>query len=373
MHSSLRLVMCRIFSRSCSYTIVQMRRFQHTQTSPEAQSDRALHLPVMVNEVISCLCPKEGQTILDMTFGAGGHTTSILKQAPNIKVLALDRDPAAYSIAQRLSNCDGYHIQPLLGRFSECENLLLSAGVEPGTLDGVLIDAGCSSMQFDTPERGFALSKDGPLDMRMDHDRYPDMPTAADVVNALDQQALASILKTYGEEKHAKKIASAIVQARSIYPITRTQQLASIVAGVSLYYRKDLLQRPAHTATKTFQALRIFVNDELNELYTGLQTAQKFLRNGGRLVALSFHSLEDRIVKRFLHGINMEEKPNLSVRQKIRQGQKEFSELDDEEFTMPQSNLTWNIVQRKVLTPNYHDVLENPRGRSAKLRTAIKL
>ncbi|XP_056382659.1 12S rRNA N4-methylcytidine (m4C) methyltransferase isoform X2 [Hyla sarda] len=313
-------------------------------------------------------------TILDMTFGAGGHTTSILKQAPNIKVLALDRDPAAYSIAQHLSYCGGYNIQPLLGKFSECENLLLSVGVQPGEIDGVLIDAGCSSMQFDRPERGFSLSKDGPLDMRMDAHRYPDMPTAADVVNALDQQALASILKTYGEEKHAKKIASAIVQARSIYPITRTQQLASIVAGVCLYNRKDLLQRPAHVATKTFQSLRIFVNDELNELYAGLQTAQKFLKPGGRLVAISFHSLEDRIVKRFLCGIPMDEKPNLSARQRIRQGHRDFIKVDDDEqFTSPESNVAWQILQRKVLTPDQQDVLENPRGRSAKLRTAIKL
>ncbi|KAJ1181937.1 hypothetical protein NDU88_007136, partial [Pleurodeles waltl] len=120
-------------------------------------------------------------------------------------------------------------INSLLGRFSEAESLLTLAGVKPGSLDGVLLDAGCSSMQFDTPERGFSLRQDGPLDMRMDSDRYSDMPTAADVVNALDQHALASILKTYGEERYAKKIASAIIQARSIYPITRTQQLASIV------------------------------------------------------------------------------------------------------------------------------------------------
>ncbi|XP_068116020.1 12S rRNA N4-methylcytidine (m4C) methyltransferase isoform X2 [Hyperolius riggenbachi] len=315
-------------------------------------------------------------TILDMTFGAGGHTTSILKQAPNIKVLALDRDPTAYTIAQRLSYCDGYNIQPFLGRFSECENLLLSAGIGPGTLDGVLIDAGCSSMQFDTAERGFSISKDGPLDMRMDADRYPDMATAADVVNALDQQALASILKTYGEEKRAKKIASAIVRARSIYPITRTQQLASIVAGVTMYHRKDLLQRPAHAATKTFQALRIFVNNELNELYAGLQVAQKFLKTDGRLVAITFHSLEDRIVKRFLHGINMDERPNLSSRHRIRQGSWKDLDLEeetDEEFEIPKSKAAWNVLQRKVILPNYEDVLENPRGRSAKLRAAIKL
>ncbi|XP_056382655.1 12S rRNA N4-methylcytidine (m4C) methyltransferase isoform X1 [Hyla sarda] len=374
MHSSVRLVMFRKSIRFYSPSVLWSRRFCHTHGSSETPSEKVLHQPVMLNEVLSSLCPKEGQTILDMTFGAGGHTTSILKQAPNIKVLALDRDPAAYSIAQHLSYCGGYNIQPLLGKFSECENLLLSVGVQPGEIDGVLIDAGCSSMQFDRPERGFSLSKDGPLDMRMDAHRYPDMPTAADVVNALDQQALASILKTYGEEKHAKKIASAIVQARSIYPITRTQQLASIVAGVCLYNRKDLLQRPAHVATKTFQSLRIFVNDELNELYAGLQTAQKFLKPGGRLVAISFHSLEDRIVKRFLCGIPMDEKPNLSARQRIRQGHRDFIKVDDDEqFTSPESNVAWQILQRKVLTPDQQDVLENPRGRSAKLRTAIKL
>uniref|UniRef100_A0A803XNY7 Methyltransferase 15, mitochondrial 12S rRNA N4-cytidine n=1 Tax=Meleagris gallopavo TaxID=9103 RepID=A0A803XNY7_MELGA len=199
--------------------------------STENKNFGRLHIPVMVEEVINCLSPQSGQRFLDMTFGAGGHSTALLEKASNITIYALDRDPTAYKIAQQLSESYPKQIQALLGQFSQSEALLISSGVEPGTLDGVLLDAGCSSMQFDTPERGFSLQKDGPLDMRMDSDRYPDMPTAADVVNALDQQALASILRTYGEEKHAKKIASAIVQARSIYPITRTQQLASIVAG----------------------------------------------------------------------------------------------------------------------------------------------
>ncbi|XP_066176615.1 12S rRNA N4-methylcytidine (m4C) methyltransferase [Sylvia atricapilla] len=190
-----------------------------------------LHIPVMLEEVVNCLSPQPGQRFLDMTFGAGGHTTALLEKARDITVYALDRDPTAYKIAQQLSEAYPKQIQPLLGQFSQSEALLISSGVEPGTLDGVLLDAGCSSMQFDTPERGFSLQKDGPLDMRMDSDRCPDMPTAADVVNALDQQALASVLRAYGEERHARKIAAAIVQARSVYPITRTQQLASIVAG----------------------------------------------------------------------------------------------------------------------------------------------
>ncbi|XP_048804220.1 12S rRNA N4-methylcytidine (m4C) methyltransferase isoform X2 [Lagopus muta] len=346
--------------------------------STENKTFERLHIPVMVEEVINFLSPQSGQRFLDMTFGAGGHSTALLEKASNITIYALDRDPMAYKIAQQLSESYPKQIQALLGQFSQSEALLISSGVEPGTLDGVLLDAGCSSMQFDTPERGFSLQKDGPLDMRMDSDRYPDMPTAADVVNALDQQALASILRAYGEEKHAKKIASAIVQARSIYPITRTQQLASIVAGAfpasALYARKDLLQRPTHVATKTFQGLRIFVNDELHELIIGLKTAEKFLKPGGRLVALSFHSLEDRIIKRFLHGIDMTEKYNLGSRQKIRRALKNCSkEEDTQEFPHGKSNSKWTFMQKKVLTPQAKDILTNPRARSAKLRAAIKL
>ncbi|XP_060015471.1 12S rRNA N4-methylcytidine (m4C) methyltransferase isoform X2 [Lagenorhynchus albirostris] len=199
-----------------------------------------LHIPVMVDEVVRCLAPQKRQFFLDMTFGSGGHTRAILQKESDITLYALDRDPTAYAIAEQLSELYPKQIRAILGQFSQAEALLMKAGVQPGTLDGVLLDLGCSSMQLDAPERGFSLRKDGPLDMRMDGDRYPDMPTAADVVNALDQQALASILRTYGEEKHAKKIASAIVQARSIYPITRTQQLASIVAA------QKRSQNPSH-------------------------------------------------------------------------------------------------------------------------------
>ncbi|XP_054828052.1 12S rRNA N4-methylcytidine (m4C) methyltransferase [Eublepharis macularius] len=337
------------------------------------QCHRQLHIPVMVKEVVNLLELQQGQCLLDMTFGAGGHAKALLQKAADIKIYALDRDPTAFELAQQLSESHPQQIQPLLGQFSQAEALLTSAGVQPGSLDGVLLDAGCSSLQLDTPERGFSLRKDGPLDMRMDGDRYPDMPTAADVVNALDQQALASILRAYGEERHAKKIASAIVQARSIYPITRTQQLTSIVAGAfseaALYARKDLLQRPTHIATKTFQALRIFVNNELHELHAGLKVAEKFLKPGGRLVAISFHSLEDRIIKRFLYGIDISEKFNLNVRQKIRQ----MGRISSEQEPVDNVNSRWTAIGKKVLTPQATDNDENPRGRSAKLRGAIKL
>ncbi|XP_062052355.1 12S rRNA N4-methylcytidine (m4C) methyltransferase isoform X1 [Lepus europaeus] len=350
----------------------------HKSQDRDSEAMAELHVPVMVDEVVRCLAPQKGQVFLDMTFGSGGHSRAILQKESDITLYALDRDPTAYAIAEQLSDLYPKQIRAMLGQFSQAEALLTKAGVQPGTFDGVLLDLGCSSMQLDAPERGFSIRKDGPLDMRMDGGRYPDMPTAADVVNALDQQALASILRTYGEEKHAKKIASAIVQARSIYPITRTQQLASIVAGAfppsAIYARKDLLQRSTHIATKTFQALRIFVNNELNELYTGLKTAQKFLRPGGRLVALSFHSLEDRIVKRFLLGISMTEKYNLSVRQKVVQtSQLSSGPENKEEVSAGRARLMWELINKKVLTPEDQDVQENPRGRSAKLRAAIKL
>lgn len=349
----------------------------HRSEDGDAETMATLHTPVMVDEVVRCLAPQKGQVIIDMTFGSGGHTKAILQKESDITLYALDRDPTAYTIAKQLSQLYSKQIQAMLGQFSEAEALLMEAGVQPGTVDGVLLDLGCSSMQLDSAERGFSLRKDGPLDMRMDGSRFPDMPTAADVVNALDQQALASILRAYGEEKHAKKIASAIVQARHIYPITRTQQLASIVAGAfppsAVYARKDLLQRSTHIATKTFQALRIFVNNELNELYMGLKTAQKFLKTGGRLVALSFHSLEDRIVKRFLLGISMTERFNLSVRQKVMQSLQLDADHENKGGISVRAPLMWEPIHKKVLTPEDQDVQVNPRGRSAKLRAAVKL
>ncbi|CDQ78303.1 unnamed protein product [Oncorhynchus mykiss] len=260
----------------------------------------------MLKEVLRCLDIQPGQVVLDLTFGGGGHTKAILRASPEVTVVALDRDPTAFSLAQQLAK---------------------------------------------------------------EH-RYPDMPCAADVVNALDQQALASILTAYGEERHARKIASAMVEARSVYPITRTQQLASVVAGSfaasALYARKDRLQRPSHVATKTFQALRMFVNDELNELHAGLCTAQTVLKPGGRLCVLTFHSLEDRLVKRFLHGEDVGAPPRRSVLQRWEE------EEEEEEKGGEKDSGHWVDLQRGVLMPQAEDVLENPRGRSAKLRAAFK-
>ncbi|XP_026022257.1 12S rRNA N(4)-cytidine methyltransferase METTL15 isoform X4 [Astatotilapia calliptera] len=309
------------------------------------------------------------EVVLDMTFGGGGHTKAILSTVPEVTVLALDRDPTAISLAQQLAKEHFGRVKPMLGRFSELEDLLSNMNVKPGSIDAVLLDAGCSSMQMDEAERGFSLSKDGPLDMRMDGDRYPDMPCAADVVNTLDQQALASILTAYGEERHARKIASAIVEARRVSPITRTQQLASVVAGsfppAVLYARKDRLNRPAHVATKTFQALRIFVNDELNELHAGLRAAQTLLKPSGRLCVITFHSLEDRLVKRFLRGDDLSNLDHFSQR-------KQGTKKENLSHEKSDGSVYWLPLRRKVITPEKDDVKENPRGRSSKLRAALR-
>ncbi|KAK0132365.1 putative methyltransferase-like protein 15 [Merluccius polli] len=287
--------------------------------------------------------------VLDMTFGGGGHTKEILNTCSDVTVLALDRDPAAFCLSQQLAKQYDGRVQPLLGRFSE---LLSQLQVKPGSVDAVLLDAGCSSMQMDQPQRGFSLSRDGPLDMRMDGDR---------------------------QEKHARKISSAIVEARSVCPITRTQQLASVVAGsfpgAALYARRDKLERQSHVATKTFQALRVFVNDEMNELHAGLRAAQTLLRPGGRLCVLTFHSLEDRLVKRFLSGGDMATLAQRHPGQRFRRGAGE--DLGGEEDMGGGENGTmatshWRPLQRGVATPQKEELAANPRGRSAKLRAALR-
>ncbi|XP_053349393.1 probable methyltransferase-like protein 15 [Clarias gariepinus] len=342
------------------------------------------HTPVLLKEVLQYMDIKPGQVVLDMTFGGGGHSKAILRSVPDVTLVAVDRDPVAFRFAQQLAEEYPGQVKPVLGRFSELKELFNKLGLGNRSVDAALLDAGCSSMQMDMAERGFSLSKDGPLDMRMDGDRYPGMPCAADAVSALDHRALACVLAAYGEEQHAKKIAAAIVQARSLYPISRTQQLASIVAGAfpagALYARRDRLQRPSHVATKTFQALRIFVNDELNELVAGLQAAQDVLRPGGRLCVLTFHSLEDRITKRFLRGEDLSAPPHRSVRQrarahlrrKLEEEEDCDAEDDEDEGGGGRESVHWVRLQRKVVLPSKEEVEGNPRGRSAKLRAAVR-
>lgn len=328
----------------------------------------APHIPVMAKEVVNSLNPENGKIYIDMTFGAGGHTKKILESAPNIRVIAVDRDADALKHADKLNTKFPNQIIPLKGKFSDLPELLTSINVERSTVDGILFDFGCSSMQFDQAERGFSINKDGPLDMRMDKD--PDNPTAADILATIEQEDLYKIIKYYGEEKRAKVIAQTITDVRyACKSIRTTHELARIVDSCfseSAY--RDKLNRPTHNATKTFQALRIFVNNELNEINYGLQCAEQYLKVGGRLVALTFHSLEDAIVKRFLLNQVIGGVVNALPLKYI--NRLEIQTVDKIEEFMGSN---WEPLYKGVLIPSPKEIDLNPRSRSAKLRAATKI
>jgi len=292
-----------------------------------------------------------------------------LNHDSSLKVFGLDRDPVAFEMGLRLSEKYEGRFVPLLGRFSELSQLLQLHNVTE--VDGILFDLGCSSMQFDTADRGFSVNQDGPLDMRMDGCRFPQQATAADVIEHIDEHHLARILKVYGEEKQAKKIARAIVEARYMFKnLNTTSELASLVSSVlQKEVRLDKLGRPTHQATKTFQAIRIFVNNEMNELHRGLQLAHEILKPGGTIVTLTFHSLEDRIVKRHMIGIDMDEPVSRTMSQKYRNAASWHNQQEFDKFFAKK----WNVVNKHVLVPSLEEVHRNPRSRSAKLRCAIKV
>lgn len=327
------------------------------------------HIPVMAREVIKTLKPESGKTYIDMTFGAGGHTKKILDAAPDVKVIALDRDPDAMRYMEKISEKYPNQLTPLCGKFSELPSLLQSHNVPEGSVDGILFDFGCSSMQFDQSERGFSISSDGPLDMRMDKNRYPDEPTAADVLATIDEEDLIKIIKVYGGEKKAKKIARAIIDVRyALKPIRTTKELANIVASCfDDSFHLDSMKRPMHNATKTFQALRIFVNNELNEINYGLQCAEKYLKIGGKLVTITFHSLEDTIVKRHIQGQVVQGVANALSLKYVNQMQ--ICEKDSIENFMTS---VWMPLYKHVIIPSTKEIDINPRSRSAKLRAAMK-
>ncbi|GFR73440.1 ribosomal RNA small subunit methyltransferase H [Elysia marginata] len=346
------------------------------QSQRELDLHQLGHTPVMPQEILMCLQPKNDQVIVDGTFGAGGHAKEILKVAPHIRYFAADRDLAAHRKALALaSKFRPGQIVPLLCRFSELPAHLEHHGVAPGSVDGFLFDLGASSMQFDSSQRGFSLSKDGPLDMRMDGKRSPESVTAADVVNNLDPADLANILKKYGEEKMARPIAQAVVDARYAFGnFTRTKQLAEVVSSVfaSGAFRHDKMHRQAHVATKTFQALRIFVNDELNELHAGLLVAAHYLRPGsGVCAALAFHSLEDRIIKRHFHGLDMDAPGSQAVKDHFRNARVSFDVTEVQKQFL--EGKRWQPLSKKVTGPTEEECLTNPRARSAKLRAALRL
>lgn len=328
------------------------------------------HCPVMSKEAVKFLNPSDGNTFIDMTFGAGGHTKHLLEHCPSLKVIALDRDPVAFDLAQELSSMYPKQVIPLLGRFSELPELLSNINIKQRSIDGILFDFGCSSMQFDVPERGFSLSKDGPLDMRMDGDRFPNNPTASDVLALADEEDLIKIFKIYGEEKYAKKIARAVIEARYTFKtFGSTKEFAEFVAGIcDRDFRLDKIQRQAHIATKVFQALRIFVNNEINEINYGMLIAQNYLKVGGRLVTICFHSLEDTIVKRHIAGGVVDNVAN-KLPQKYIDSTRYYG-LEDVKIVL---SSPWSMVHKHVITPSDDEIAINPRSRSAKLRAAVKL
>jgi len=305
----------------------------------------APHLPVLLAEVIDAIAPQDGGRYLDGTFGAGGYCRAILAAQPGCHLTAIDRDPTAIERARALEAEVPGRFTFVPGRFGDMAHLLGENAA--ATLNGVVLDIGVSSMQIDEAERGFSFSKDGPLDMRMERDG----PDAADIVNTTAEAELANILYRYGEERLSRRIARAIVMARKEQPFRRTGELAALV-------RKVVPRHPdgIDPATRTFQALRIAVNDELGELERGLAAAETLLAPGGRLVVVTFHSLEDRIVKDFLRD---------------RSG---ASALPSRHLPHggagPKPSFT--LIQRRAVRPGEDELARNPRARSARLRAAAR-
>lgn len=302
----------------------------------------ARHLPVMLAEVLAALAPKPGETHLDGTFGAGGYTRAILGTGAN--VVALDRDPTAIAGGYELVAASGGRLTLVEERFSNLAQALDQLGIDQ--IDGLVLDVGVSSMQIDQAERGFSFRFDGPLDMRMGGEG----PSAADLVADLEERDLAALLRTLGEERRAGAIARAIVAEREKEPITTTTRLAAICERVLGSWNDGI-----DPATRTFQALRIAVNDELGELARALFAAEKRLKPGGRLVVVSFHSLEDRIVKTFL-----------ADRTRTQPG---GSRHMPEAIVPP---ATFEALSRGVVKPSDAETSDNARARSARLRAAIR-
>jgi 16S rRNA (cytosine1402-N4)-methyltransferase len=248
------------------------------------------HVPVLLQEVLEALEPRSGGVIVDGTFGAGGYTRALL-EAADCQVLAIDQDPDVIVAANHMRQNFGNRLIVQQGKFSELDIIAHRAGITEA--DGVVLDVGVSSMQLDDADRGFSFQKDGPLDMRMSRQGL----SAADIVNSMEAEELARILYTCGEEPRSRAIARAIVRARAVAPILTTMQLVKAITPATGPLRSHLR---IHPATRTFQALRIFVNRELEELGGGLAAAERLLRCGGRLAVVTFHSLEDRLVKHFL-------------------------------------------------------------------------
>ena len=311
-----------------------------TTPSDSRQAGPARHVPVLLREVVEHLAPHDGGIYIDGTFGAGGYARAILGSA-DVRVIGIDRDHTAIAGGSVQAAASGGRLTLIEGRFAALDAIASGVGVEAA--DGVVLDLGVSSMQLDTPARGFSFRHDGPLDMRMGSDG----PSAADIVAVASERDLADIIFNLGEERHSRAVARAIVAARRDKPIATTGALADIVARVVHGRPGDI-----HPATRTFQALRLFVNEELRELVEGLAAAERILKPGGRLVVVSFHSLEDRIVKTFL-----------TARSGSGRGSRHQPEI------VPAA-ATFKVLTRRPVTPDEAEAHANPRARSAKLRAA---
>ena len=306
----------------------------------------ARHIPVMGAEVLQLLAPRDGGRYLDATFGGGGHAEAILSAAA-CTLWAIDRDPEAIARGAALAARFPGRLHLLHGRFGEMRKLLQDAGV--GSLDGIVFDLGVSSFQLDEPRRGFSFRADGPLDMRMGQEGR----SAADLVNQLSEQELARIFWEFGEERHASRIARAIIAARKRAPLSTTGELAAIVRSVVPPDASGI-----DAATRSFQALRIAVNDELGELSRALEQAKDLLAPAGRVVVLAFHSLEDRLVKRFMAAqAGRTPKPSRHV--------------PGPDFQAPAP--MFRLLTPHALRPSAAEVAANPRARSARLRALERL
>jgi len=316
----------------------------HARIAPPAHVPG--HVPVMLAEVLEALAPRAGGIYLDGTFGGGGYAAAILDAAP-CTLWAIDRDPDAIARGAALAARYPGRLHLVHGGFGDMLKLLAARGV--GTLDGVVLDLGVSSFQLDDPARGFSFRADGPLDMRMARDGV----SAADLVNTLDERTLADLLFRFGEERLSRRIARAIVAARAEAPITTTGRLASIIRAVVPPDRSGI-----DPATRSFQALRIQVNDELGEIERALADATRLLAPGGRLVVVSFHSLEDRIVKRFMTEVA---------------GRAPSPSRHDPRGLTPRAAAEFRLLTPKAWRPGAAEADANPRARSARLRAIQKL
>ncbi len=307
------------------------------------------HTPVMTERVLAYMAPRDGGIYVDGTFGGGGHSRALLDAAA-CRVYAIDRDPAARERCAALLREYYDRLVLINGRFGDMEHLLAEAGIT--AVDGVVLDLGLSSDQLADAERGFSFRLDGPLDMRMGREAAG--PTAADLVNETPERTLAWIIASLGEERRARAVARAIVEARDVAPITRTTQLAQIVRRVA--GRSNASIDPA---TKTFQALRMRVNDELGEIDRGLAAAERLLRSGGRAVVISFHSLEDRRVKRFFRA-----RSGGAARPSRHQPDAALT------GATKSPDPTFTVLTRKAEKPPAAEIAGNPRARSSRLRAA---